>query len=281
METRQYKLQVNGLSLHVAEWGDTNAKPIVMLHGIRGYSATFEGIARSLQPFYRVIAFDQRGRGQSQWDPEHNYYTDAYVDDLKKLVDQLGLKKFDLLGHSMGGINAIVFAATYPDYVGKLIIEDAGPGAFENSPGAVRIRQEFANTPVEFASWEEAAAFMRELRPGVTEQARQDRLKNMLKPLGEQRYTWQYDHDGIAKTRLNPDPARVPELSVHVRRLKSPALIIRGGKTDYLQQEMAEAMVASNPLLQWCEIPDAGHYIHDDQPGLFAEQVKKFLLQNQ
>ncbi|NLY65202.1 MAG: alpha/beta hydrolase [Alcaligenaceae bacterium] len=281
MEQRQYRLQVNGLTLQVNEWGPENARPIIMLHGIRGYSSTFEGIARFLQPFYRVIAFDQRGRGQSQWDPGHNYYTDAYVDDLKQVIEQLGLKKTDLLGHSMGGINAIVFAAKYPEYVEKLIIEDAGPGAFENSPGSIRICRELENTPGTFENWEAASVFMRQLRPSVTEQARQDRLKNMLKPLEDGRYTWQYDHEGIAKTRLSPDPARVLALMPYIRDIKCATLIIRGGNTDYLQKDMVQAMLAENPLLDWCEIPDAGHYIHDDQPALFAHQVKQFLLPGQ
>lgn len=277
MDRRDYFLSASGLRLHVTEWGSQTGKPIVMLHGIRGYAETFSGVAAALQPGHRVIAFDQRGRGESDWDPRHDYYTDTYVSDLKSVVAQLGLDRFSLLGHSMGGINAIVFAAQYPDQVERLVIEDAGPGAFEASAGATRIRKELATTPVSFASWNEAEVFMRGLRPTVSEEARQQRLKSMLKQLPDGRFTWRYDHQGICETRLHPDSARVVDLTVHVKNVRCPTLVIRGGRSDYLQPEMVSAMLASNPVISAVEIPDAGHYIHDDQPARFEHEVRSFL----
>lgn len=274
---RDYPVLVNGLRLMVTEWGDPAARPVLMMHGIRGYAETFAGIAAALQPDYRVIAFDQRGRGRSDWDPQHHYYTDAYVADLAALADHLELAGFDLLGHSMGGVNALVYASTHPARVGRMVIEDAGPGAFELSRGATRIRRELETTPVSFADWESASRFMRALRPTVTEEARQQRLHSMLKQQCDGTYTWQYDHAGIRATRLHPDPARVVDLAPHVRAVACPTLVIRGGDSDYLQPAMAQAMCAMNPQLHWVEIADAGHYIHDDQPVAFAGQVRAFL----
>lgn len=274
---RDYPLQANGLTLYVTEWGDAAARPIVMMHGIRGYAETFAGVAAALQPEYRVIAFDQRGRGRSDWDAGRNYYTDTYVQDLAAVADALRLDRFDVLGHSMGGINAIVFAGSQPSRVGKLVIEDAGPGAFENSAGAVRIRGELETTPSEFGSWDEASAFMRALRPTVTEDARQQRLRSMLKPAGDGRYTWQYDHAGIARTRLHPDPARVADLVPFLQAITCPTLVIRGGRSDYLQPEMVERMQRLNPRIQAVAIDGAGHYIHDDQPEIFNGHVRSFL----
>lgn len=175
MQRRDTTLTLNGLRLHAIEWGSASAWPIVMLHGIRGYGETFAALAQALQPEHRVIALDQRGRGASDWDPLRHYDTNTYVADLAALVDTLGLAQFDLLGHSMGGINAIVYAARHPDRVRRLVIEDAGPGAFESSPGASRIRQELQTTPTRFDSWAAALEFMRALRPTVTEEARAQR----------------------------------------------------------------------------------------------------------
>jgi pimeloyl-ACP methyl ester carboxylesterase len=278
MQRRDRTLALRGLRFHVTEWGDATGWPVVMLHGIRGYAETFAGIAQALQPGLRVIAFDQRGRGETDWDPLHDYYTDAYVADLKAVVQALELQRFDLLGHSMGGINAIVYAAQNPCHVRRLVIEDAGPGAFEASAGARRIRQEFATTPSRFDSWEQASDFMRGLRPTVTEEARQQRLRSMLKPLPDGGLTWRYDHVGIARTRLAPDPARVVDLAPYVSAIACETLVLRGGRSDYLQPEMVERMRAANPLIEAAEIPDAGHYVHDDQADLFAQAVKAFLL---
>lgn len=279
-QRRDYPLQVNGLTLYVTEWGDAASRPVLMLHGIRGYAETFAGVAEALQPQCRVVAFDQRGRGRSDWDPARNYYTDAYVADLEAVRAALGLEQIDLLGHSMGGINTLVYAARYPERVRRMVIEDAGPGAFEDSEGARRIRRELQETPVGFGDWEQARAFMRELRPTVTEAAREERLHSMLKPSGDGGYTWRYDHAGIAATRLNPDPARVVDLVPFVRALDCPTLVLRGGRSDYLQPAMAEAMTLLNPRLRWREIADAGHYVHDDQPEVFCRQVREFFYED-
>lgn len=273
----EHRLAIGGLRFRVVEWGAANAWPVLMLHGIRGYSDTFEGIAAALQPDFRVIAFDQRGRGGTDWDPLRNYYTDTYVADLEAVVAQLGLEHFDLLGHSMGAINAIVYAARHPQRVRRLVIEDAGPGAFQKSAGAQRIRSELATTPERFDSWDAAADFMRALRPTVSEQARQQRLRSMLQPLPDGGYTWRYDHAGIAATRLNPDPARLPDLEAAVRAIRCSTLVLRGGRSDYLQPEMAAHMCELNARIACVEIPDAGHYIHDDQPALFEREVAQFL----
>jgi pimeloyl-ACP methyl ester carboxylesterase len=274
---RDYSLQIQGLTLYVTEWGDLAARPVIMLHGIRGYAETFASVAESLQPQRRVIAFDQRGRGRSDWDPARNYYTDAYVADLEAVRAALGIDSFDLLGHSMGGISALVYAAERPTCVSRMVIEDAGPGAFENSQGAQRIQRELAEAPASFPDWEAASAYMRELRPRVSEAARQERLRSMLKPVADGGFTWCYDHAGIAATRLSPDVQRVPDLVSAVRAVRCPTLVLRGGRSDYLQPEMAQAMARLNPRIQWREIPDAGHYVHDDQHEAFCREVREFL----
>ncbi|XDF37173.1 alpha/beta hydrolase [Paracidovorax avenae] len=277
MERREQVMSLRGLRFHLTEWGDPAARPVVMLHGIRGYAETFAGLAAALQPDFRVIAFDQRGRGQTDWDPAGDYYTDTYVADLEGIVDALGLAAFDLLGHSMGGMNAIVYAGRHPGRVRRLVIEDAGPGAFDASEGATRIRRELAMTPASFPDWEAAADFMRALRPTVTEEARLQRLQSMLSPLPQGGFTWRYDHAGITATRLHPDPMRAVDLEASLRAIACPTLVVRGGRSDYLQPAMAERMRALNPRVEAIEIPDAGHYIHDDQPALFAQAVAGFL----
>lgn len=278
MKQRSYTVRgSSGLALRVLEWGPEDGQPVVMLHGIRGYAQTFAALAGSLAPQLRTIAYDQRGRGESDWDPERQYYTDAYVRDLEAVARQLQLSHFDLLGHSMGGIAAIVFAAANPGRVRRLVIEDAGPGAFEDSAGATRIRQELTSAPTSFESWDAAVEFMRRLRPSVTPSAREERLRNMLKQESTGRWAWRYDHAGIAEVRLNPDPAHVVDLWPHVEAIACPTLVLRGGRSDYLGRATAEEMARRNPHLQWREIAAAGHYVHDDQPEEVARSVGSFL----
>ncbi|OAD15830.1 alpha/beta fold hydrolase [Achromobacter insolitus] len=277
MQRRDTDIAVNGMSLRLTEWGPGEGRPLFMLHGIRGYAETFAGVAQALQPDFRVLAYDQRGRGASSWDPGRNYYTDAYVDDLAGVADALRVDSFDLLGHSMGGIAAIVFAARYPARVRRLIVEDAGPAAFEGSAGAARIQRELRETPQSFTDLTAARAYLRALRPSVTQAAREERLRHMLKEDGAGGWTWRHDHAGIAATRLNPDPARVVDLWPQVAALACPTLVVRGGRSDYLQAQTAREMAARNPNVEWIEIEGAGHYIHDDCPAAFAQAVGGFL----
>jgi esterase len=280
MERRSYNvLGSSGLMLRVVEWGHRTAAPVVMLHGIRGYAQTFAALATSLDPHFRTIAYDQRGRGESDWDPDCQYYTDSYVSDLEAVAQQILPARFDLLGHSMGGITALVYAAANPDQIRRLVVEDAGPGAFEDSAGATRIRQELLSAPTSFESWQAAVDFMRRLRPSVSEAAREERLRNMLKQCDDGTWTWKYDHAGIARARLNPDPSRVVDLWPHVEAVACPTLVLRGGRSDYLRPDTAEAMSRRNPNLRWCEVAEAGHYVHDDQPEIVARLVRSFLME--
>ena len=278
MEPRSYKVQgSDGLLLRVLEWGEPAAPPVLMLHGLRGYAKTFASIAKALLPHFRTIAYDQRGRGESDWDFFRQYYNEAYVRDIDAVAVSLGLESFDLLGHSMGGIAAYVYAATNPNRVRRLVVEDAGPGASADSEGSARIRNELLSAPTSFESWDAAVQFMRELRPTVTEAARLDRLRNMLKQHRDGTCTWQYDHAGIAEARLNPDPSRQVDLWPHVDALRCPTLVLSGARSDYLKKETAEAMTVRNPNIHWREVAGAGHYVHDDRPEVFERYVSAFL----
>lgn len=277
MNKRSYTLKgSSGLSLQVVERGPEAASPIVMLHGIRGYAETFASLADALGPGYRIIAYDQRGRAGSDWDPKRQYFVDAYVDDLEAVVRQLGLGQFDLLGHSLGGMVSIAYAATRPQQVKRLVLEDAGPGASNDSAGAARIRRELSTTPMTFVSWQAAFDFMRQMRSTVTPEAIEDRLRHMLRQTDDG-WTWRYDHIGIAEARLSADPRNGVDLRPLVQKITCPTLVLRGGRSDYLQRETAEMMCARNGKFRWTEIPDAGHYIHDDQPAVFAQLVADFL----
>ena len=97
---------------------------------------------------------------------------------------------------------------------------------------------------------EAASAFMRALRPSVSEEARQQRLNSMLKPAPEGGFTWRYDHAGIARARLQPDQARTVDLGAYVGRIACPTLLVRGGRSDYLQPAMVKRTLDLNPLIQ-------------------------------
>ena len=270
---------VNGLRIHYLDWGDQKAMPMVLLHGLRSFAHDWDGVSQEFSDRYRVIAFDHRGRGNSDWDPELRYHTQSYVSDLEQLVDQLGLDRFVLIGHSMGGANTMVYASQHPDRVAAAVIEDMGPRSAVQSTGSNRIATELENTPMEFASWAEAEAMWRKQRPLISEEAMRLRLENTLKELPGGKVTWKYDLQGIMKVMQDPDPARQVDLWPHVRGLQCPTLVLRGAMSDVLSGETAEEMAKANPNVRWTEVPNATHYVHDDNLEFFNQEVSRFLAE--
>lgn len=276
-QQREGWIESEGLKLRFVEWGAPTAPAIVALHGLRSFAHTWEPVAQPLAGRFRIIALDQRGRGCSDWDPQRRYYAEHYVRDLEALVDHLGLRRFVLLGHSMGGANAFVYAGAHADRLAALVIEDMGPGASAASAGAERIRRELLATPAAFVSWTAATAFWRAQRPNVSEAAIEARVLHSMKPAGDGQIVWRHDAEGITQARLTATPQQLIELWPHVEALSMPTLLLRGARSDFLGAETAGEMARRNPAIQLVEIPEAGHYVHDDNLAAFADALQAFL----
>ncbi|MBR8310600.1 alpha/beta hydrolase [Burkholderia cenocepacia] len=267
----------DGLRLHYVSWGRDDAPTVVMLHGLRSYAHTWAPVADALVDRYRVVALDQRGRGLSDWDPRRDYYAAAYVRDLDALVRALDLRRFVLVGHSMGGANAFVYAASNPDRLAGLVIEDMGPGASAGSQGSERIKRELKETPDAFASWDDARAFWRRQRPNITESALDSRLAHSLKEGEQGRIVWRHDAQGIAAARLAATPEQLVHLWPLILNLHVPTLLLRGGDSDFLSAGVAAEMAAANAEIERIDVPGATHYVHDDQPDAFNRALRTWL----
>lgn len=268
-----------GLRLRYVEWGPLDAPAIVALHGLRSFAYTWEPVALPLADRFRFIALDQRGRGQSDWDPQRRYYAEHYVRDLEVLVEHLGLARFVLLGHSMGGSNAFVYAGTHPERLAGLVIEDMGPGASAGGAGAERIRRELLATPMRFADWDAAVAFWRGQRPNVPDAAIAARVQHSMKRAEDGAIVWRHDAEGIAAARLAATPAQLVDLWPHVESLRIPTLLLRGARSDFLTAETAREMVRRSPSIQLVEVPQASHYVHDDNLPGFEAALHAYLAQ--
>ena len=116
----------NDVSLAVAEWpGPAKGPAVVCVHGLTANHTCWASVADVLSPARRLIAYDLRGRGESD-KPEHGYSLMHHNEDLLGLLDHFGLKKAVLVGHSLGAHIAVRFAATHPERVAKLVLVDGG-----------------------------------------------------------------------------------------------------------------------------------------------------------
>ena len=132
------------LKLHYVEWGETNRPKVILIHGVRDHCRTWDRIARSLSENFHVIAPDLRGHGDSDLAAGHNYrYTD-YIFDTFNLVIALGLEKFSLVGHSMGGAIANLLAGIYREHVDSVVaIEGIGIWKNPDTPQKISERIKF------------------------------------------------------------------------------------------------------------------------------------------
>ena len=110
VQPKSKTVTANGINLHYLDWGAEGRPPVVLLHGLRGHANVWEDVALALCNDYHVYSVDQRGRGDTDHAPGGDYSTDAFVADLAGFVDAIGLDKFILFGHSMGGRNSMAFA---------------------------------------------------------------------------------------------------------------------------------------------------------------------------
>ena len=120
-------VEVGGLKLHVQDYGTAGKPQMLCVHGSAAHAHWFDFVASGLNDEYHVLAPDQRGHGDSEWDlsahPEYNY--DRYAADLHELSEKLDLRDFILIGHSMGGLVSTVYAATYPGRARAFILVDS------------------------------------------------------------------------------------------------------------------------------------------------------------
>ena len=105
---------VNGLRLHYLDYGNAEAPPLLMLHGLSGHAHTFDMVGPQLTDRYHVLSLDVRGRGESAWAPDGDYTYPSYVNDVAGLCTELDFPKITMVGTSMGGLITFMLAATRP-----------------------------------------------------------------------------------------------------------------------------------------------------------------------
>jgi pimeloyl-ACP methyl ester carboxylesterase len=267
-------VKAGGITLRCLEWGSPDAFPVVLLHGLRGHAHSWDDVAADLSTQYRVIAVDQRGRGESEWAPGGDYSMEAFVADIDGLCDALNLRAFALIGHSMGGRNGILFAASHPERVRAFVIVDVGP--LVDPQGASRIRDEVIRAPERFDSLDEAIRQARADNPLAGAEVIRRRLTHQTTPHPDGGLTWRYDPVIREQVRGNTR-ATPPDLWEMWRRIRCPLLVVRGAQTDVLSPDILARMKSLQPEVAVADIARAGHMVFEDNPAEFIRVVRAWL----
>lgn len=142
-EPREITLELPHVRLAARAWGDASLPPLLALHGWLDNAGSFDAIAPLLCTHFHIVAIDLPGHGRSGWRPAGTWYHYVdYVSDVIAAADELGWSKFSLLGHSLGGTVASVFAACRPQSVDRLLlIEALGPIAAAAGDALAQLRR--------------------------------------------------------------------------------------------------------------------------------------------
>jgi esterase len=259
-------LVVNGLRLHLLDWGGEGRTPLLLLHGFTGSAHAWDTLSIALQPHFRVYALDQRGHGDS--DPADAYNPAVAFDDIAGVVGQLALRSLVLIGLSMGGRNAMYFTAKQPALVQKLVIVDIGPeiSARASAP---------ASGPPEPETWESVEQAARHLHrsnpyPGI--HYYRWVVSNTLRQRDDGALVWRW-HPSIKERRTQLDL----DWWALLRTITPPTLVLRGAESPVLDRDVAERMAKELPRGRFVEIPHAVHTLHEDNPEAVLGALKDFL----
>ncbi|RDU36298.1 2-succinyl-6-hydroxy-2,4-cyclohexadiene-1-carboxylate synthase [Neobacillus piezotolerans] len=264
-------MKIEGADFHVEMCG--NGTPLLLLHGFTGSSGTWMPFCESLGRHSYMICPDLPGHGKTVVEGGIGYFSiDSAARALKEILDGLGFEKVDVLGYSMGGRLALAFALTYPDLVGKLVLESASPGleSEEERQGRRMKDHELANFIKErgigpFVDyWENIPLFKSlQLMPDTVKQAvRKQRLEN--------------SPDGLANSLIGMGTGAQPSYWERLPELEAEVLLLAGGldqKFCGIAERMSERMKSGKALI----VEAAGHAIHVENPEKFGTIVSGFL----
>ena len=240
-------------------------KPLVILHGLFGSADNWFSIARELDKEFTMYLVDQRNHGDSPHADEWNY--EVMVEDLKELLDEEGLVKVNLMGHSMGGKTVMNFALKYPERVEKLVVADIAPryypvhhesileGLNSLDLKAINSRKEADDALAKYIS-----------EPGIRQ--------FLLKSLGRDAngFAWKINLPVITKNIENVGEA-LPE----GESFDGPTLFLAGANSNYVQQKDLPEILEFFPNYELEFIQNAGHWLHAEQPHSVVEEIRKFL----
>ncbi|MBS9768763.1 MAG: alpha/beta fold hydrolase [Flavobacteriaceae bacterium] len=247
-------------------------KPIVILHGLYGSSDNWFTIGKALaEKGFAVHLIDQRNHGRSPHSDEHNYT--ALVADLKEYLTDHNLTEIALLGHSMGGKTAMLFTLTYPEIVKKLIVVDIAPKFYpKNYDNHLYILDTMLKVNLAKASTRKDIAKM--LTPYIKKKSVVQLIMKNLSRDKVNNFEWKINIKALAQ---NLDDITGGTDGWDNKNCTVPALFLRGENSDYLSLEDDFLIKKSFKNMELTTIPNAGHWVHAEQPELVLKTILYFV----
>jgi pimeloyl-ACP methyl ester carboxylesterase len=284
---------IRNLNYHVLAWGEPgpDKRPLIMVHGWMDVAASYQFVVDAFALDRYVIAPDWRGYGLTQFSAD-NYWFPDYLADLDFLIDHYCPDAaVDLVGHSMGGNVAMLYAGSRPQRIRRLVnLEGFGMAATRPS-----------QAPGRYARWmDELKAFHRgemALKPYDSADGVARRLMKTNKRLSQDKADWLAQHwakpDSSGQWRILGDAAhkivnaqlyRVDEVLEIYKAIAAPTLAVEASDDSLVQWWQGKFTLAEYherlkavPNVRRAVVQDAGHMLHHDQPEQLARLIEDFL----
>lgn len=242
-------------------------KPFLIIHGFLGMSDNWKTLSTQFENLgFEMHLLDMRNHGKSFHSDDFSY--EVMVEDVKAYVDFHKLENITLLGHSMGGKIAMLFATRYPNLLEKLIIADIGPKYYaphHQSILAALNAVDFSKQPSRAEVDEIISAYISDFG------TKQFLLKNLY---------WVEPGQLGFRFNLKVFNEKITEIGTALpfeSHYEKPALFLRGDKSDYILDADFETIYYHFPKATITTIPNAGHWLHAENPKAFYYEVEKFL----
>jgi pimeloyl-ACP methyl ester carboxylesterase len=286
-EPRHKTVDSRGLAIHYLEWGDPAGEPIILVHGFLDQAHSWkifvaELIAQTRRPLW-IIAPDCRGHGDSGWVGAGGYYHfPDYVFDLDCVIRNLGITRFCLVGHSMGGTISFLYAGTFPERLAKLVlIEGVGPLGMEFADAPPRmagwigeLHDRGRNHFREYTSREAGANQLQQTNPRLRKEFAIDLARAGMRQNDKSKWIWKFDP--LHRTAA-PQPFYAAQALEFFRRIECPVLIVDGQESRQNRRTDKQQRYDAIRDHRIARIACAGHMVHQDNPEELAKIVADFL----
>ena len=286
-EARDKFVDSQGLPIHYLEWGEPVGEPLVLVHGYLDLAHSWKAFVDALQngqkkPLW-IVAPDCRGHGDSGWVGAGGYYYfPDYVFDLDCVMHALGVTRFKLIGHSMGGTISLLCAGTFPERVTRLVlIEGIGPLGMDFSDAPARMRKWIAEVRErgrrhfrEYTSIAAGAGQLQQTNPRLNDTLALDLARAGMKQNERGKWVWKFDP--LHRTAA-PQPFYTRQALEFLRRIECPVLIVDGKESRQTRRTDKQERYDAVRNHQQVIIDHAGHMVHQDKPEQLAKIVASFL----
>jgi pimeloyl-ACP methyl ester carboxylesterase len=278
-QAQTLEIPSDDVTLVADAYGDHADPPVVLLHGGGQTRHSWGSTAADLGANgWYAVTVDLRGHGDSSWSPDGYYGLDRFANDVIRVADFLGHPPV-YVGASLGGNSSLAAISIRPDLALGLVLVDVSP--FLQPAGTNRIRDfMMANAETGFGSLEEAADAVASYVPHRPRPKNLEGLKKNLR-FRDGRWYWHWDPNFLRApfdqaVQRDPlvDPAR---LGAAARDLRTPTLLVRGGKSDVLSVEDAVRFLELVPHAEYATVADAHHMVAGDDNAVFEEVLGDFL----